>query len=210
MVSDSQGTENEPAGSLNERAYGTLLDDILEGRLAPGAPVDRKALAERLGMSVAPVHMAVNQMEADGLVVTLPRRGTHVRVYKPEDIRGHRVVRVALEGQAARIYAGEVISMQRGTLRPLAQKVQKSKPANMERIRAEIEFHHALVALADVPMLTRFFDRVMTIGLFMTSSGIMPVEEKPRDNHVRLIDDLCEASPVQAEKRIRKHILQKG
>lgn len=210
MVSEPDSGDGGCGASLNERAYAALLDDILEGRLPPGAAVDRKAVAERLGMSVAPVHMAVNQMEADGLVVTLPRRGTHVRVYGPEDIRGHRIVRVALESQAARIYAGEVISMQRGRLRPLAQRVQKSGQANMERIRAEIEFHRALVALANVPMLTRFFDRVMTIGLFMTSSGAMPVSEKPRDHHVELLNDLCDATPFQAEKRIRKHISRKG
>ena len=198
-----------PRASLYEQAHKAILLDIMEGRLAPGEPIDRKAIARRLKMSVAPVHMAVNQLETEGLVVTLPRRGTHVRGYRPEDIRGHNVVRLALECQAASLYAGRRINTERETLIVPARTAQRTDQPTVDRIRCDVDFHRALVAAAGVPMLSDYFNRVMNVGLFLASCGMVSIADEPRDSHVQLLDDLCAASPRQAELRIRKHIEQK-
>lgn len=196
--------------SLHERAYEAILADILEGRLGPGNPVDRKAVAHRLEISLAPVHMAVNQLESDGFVVTLPRRGTHVRGYRPEDIRGHTVVRMALEAQAARMYAGNTIAAARNPLLKGARLAQKVNQPDLDRIRADVAFHRSLVELAGIALLTAQFTRVMNVGLFLGSCGVHPMANKPWDNHVQLVEDLCAATPLQADARIRMHIRQKG
>ena len=51
------------------------------------------------------VAMALLGLESEGLLESRPRAGTRVRIPSPEDVRGHYVVREALEVQAAKLTA---------------------------------------------------------------------------------------------------------
>lgn len=198
--------DKDATTSLYGQAGDVILADILEGRLAPGDPVDRRAYAARLGISLAPVHMAVNQLEAEGFVVTLPRRGTHVRGYRAEDLRGHQIVRAALESEAARYYAGDKIKRRRDTLRVMARKIHDVHSVPLDRMRADVAFHQVLVETAGVGLLSEEFGRVMRVGLFLAVCLVADRDAPAGDDHESLIDDLCAASPETAPARIRHHI----
>src|SRR3712207_8492918 len=62
--------------SLSERAYRRLRDAILGGALPAGSRVSERALGKSLGVSAQPVREALRRLEAEGMVVTSPRRGT--------------------------------------------------------------------------------------------------------------------------------------
>jgi DNA-binding GntR family transcriptional regulator len=196
--------------SLGQKAYEAISSAILAGELAPGDPLDRKAFADRLQISLAPVHTAVSQLEADGLLVTLPRRGTHVRGYRAEDVRGHEVVRLALETAAARLYAGSPVASRCPELISLSKQIHDGRLTRMERSRADIAFHLALVETAGVAMLTEHFKRVMNLGLFLAACGVLPMGMGQGDDHTQLLDDLSHATPDEAEARIRTHVMLKG
>ena len=55
-----------------------LEDDIVEGRLLPGAQLHADDIAATFGMSRTPVREALQQLEASGLVEVFPKRGTYV------------------------------------------------------------------------------------------------------------------------------------
>ena len=82
--------------SLNEAVYEQIRDSILDGTFALGAPLPRRRLGELFHMSLVPVAQALQRLETEGLVESLPRVGTRVRVPKPEDVRGHYMLREAL------------------------------------------------------------------------------------------------------------------
>lgn len=65
-------------GSGVATVYGVLKKEILELTIAPGSPVDEVALTERFGMSRTPIREALVKLAGEGLVVTLPNRGTVV------------------------------------------------------------------------------------------------------------------------------------
>ena len=52
--------------SLAQTAYDALLARLLDGRLPPGALIDRKVLAGELGMSVSPVVEALSRLAGRG------------------------------------------------------------------------------------------------------------------------------------------------
>src|SRR3569833_2933672 len=91
--------------SLSSRAYSEIRSAILSGELALGSPISRRNLARDLGMSVVPVSDALQRLETEGLVESWPRVGTRVRIPTAQDIRGHYVVREALESQSARLFS---------------------------------------------------------------------------------------------------------
>lgn len=109
------------AGSLTEQAYFTIRDGILCGRLPFGSPLSRRKLAAELGISIVPVGDALQRLESEGLVESRPRIGTRVLVPTAKSIRGHYVVREALESQSARLFAEKASAAERKQLVRLAK-----------------------------------------------------------------------------------------
>src|SRR5215813_12808108 len=91
--------------SLAAEAYVVLRDRILRGELPIGKVISRRKLATELGMSLLPVSEAFMRLEFEGLLESRPRAGTRVRIPTEDDVRGHYVVREALEAEAARLFA---------------------------------------------------------------------------------------------------------
>src|ERR1700686_1893074 len=89
---------------LAGEAYVTVRERILKGELAIGQVISRRKVAAELGMSFLPVSEALLRLEHEGLLESRPRAGTRVRVPTREDVKGHYVVREALEVQAAMLF----------------------------------------------------------------------------------------------------------
>src|ERR1041384_4840342 len=91
--------------SLAAEAYNVVRQRILRGELVLGQVISRRKLAAELGMSFLPVSEALLRLEFEGLLESRPRAGTRVRIPSRQDVRGHFLVREALEVQAARLFA---------------------------------------------------------------------------------------------------------
>jgi DNA-binding GntR family transcriptional regulator len=64
--------------SLASDIRATLQDEIEQGQLAPGTPIDERALAARFNVSRTPVREALQHLVARDLVVISPRQGITV------------------------------------------------------------------------------------------------------------------------------------
>lgn len=124
--------------SQSEHAYTSILDHILRGQLAPGAPLSRRGLAQALGLGVRPVTEALQRLEVEGLVESLPRVGTRVRLPSEQDIRGHYIVREALETQSARLFAEKGSDQERKELVAMAKNLDELY-ATLETVRSGAE-----------------------------------------------------------------------
>src|ERR1019366_7939488 len=110
-------------GNLTEYAYLLIRDRILRGELPFGTGLSRRALAEDLGISIVPVGDALQHLENDVLVGSRLRVGTRVRIPTPKVIRGHYILREALESQAARIFAEKASPNEREEIKQLATQL---------------------------------------------------------------------------------------
>jgi len=92
------------------RAYWSLREDILEGRLPAGAALSEVELSKRLGVSRTPVRAALQRLAQEGLVSTPPPpgRGSVVARISVEDVIQLFQMREALETYAARLAARRV------------------------------------------------------------------------------------------------------
>src|SRR6185295_16955572 len=111
------------ASSLASEAYGIVRRRIARGKVGLGQVISRRKLAAELGMSFLPVSMALLRLEFEGLLESRPRAGTRVRIPSPDDVRGHYVVREALEVQAATLFADVATPRERAELQLLAARV---------------------------------------------------------------------------------------
>ena len=95
--------------SLTSRAYDALREAIAEMPIYDGTDddirLDERALAERLGISRTPVRAALQRLETEGVVQTIPRRGIYVVRKTKAEIIEVILASAALEGMAARLAA---------------------------------------------------------------------------------------------------------
>ena len=93
----------------SDRAYRVLLNEIVEGTLAPGSVLGEVEQSTRLGVSRTPIREALSRLTADGLVEPQAGRGLIVTEVSLDNIAELYELRGALEEQAARL------ATQRGT-----------------------------------------------------------------------------------------------
>jgi DNA-binding GntR family transcriptional regulator len=83
--------------SLRQQIYEYLQQEIQAGRLVPGSLINLKEISELLGVSKTPLRDAIIQLECEGFVSILPRRGVLLKRLTLEEIRDVLEIVGALE-----------------------------------------------------------------------------------------------------------------
>ena len=87
--------------SLTTKVYNHIRNGILDGSYKDGDFLVETRLAEELEVSRTPIREALKQLELEGLVVSIPNRGSMVQAISENDIDDIFTIRQILEGQAA-------------------------------------------------------------------------------------------------------------
>src|SRR3954466_9020915 len=80
-----------------------LRNEVVEGRLLPGARLPEKALSDALKVSRNTIREALSQLVAERVLVREAHRGVYVAVPGPEDVRDVYRARRLLEPGAVRL-----------------------------------------------------------------------------------------------------------
>jgi DNA-binding GntR family transcriptional regulator len=83
--------------TLREQVYDYLRRGLERGDLAPGASLNLNEICAQLGISKTPLRFALLQLENEGFVTILPRRGCVVRTLTLDEIRNIYQIIGALE-----------------------------------------------------------------------------------------------------------------
>jgi DNA-binding GntR family transcriptional regulator len=87
--------------TLRERIAGSLRDAIVNGSIASGTRFAEPDLAERFGISRTPVREALRQLESEGFITVVPRKGAIVASLSAKDVSDFYDLKMVLEGYAA-------------------------------------------------------------------------------------------------------------
>lgn len=89
--------------TLRESIAEALRDSIMQGQLKPGVKISEPALATQFGISRTPVREAFRQLDSEGFLQVLPRRGARVAPLSEKDVREFYEIKAELESYAARL-----------------------------------------------------------------------------------------------------------
>ncbi|UOB13727.1 GntR family transcriptional regulator [Streptomyces sp. HP-A2021] len=92
-----------PRTLLRDRAYEAIRDAIVAGEIEPGAAVRDAELAERLGLSRAPVREAFSRLVDEGLLESKPQSYTRVTPLVASDVRDAAAVAGAMHELVTRV-----------------------------------------------------------------------------------------------------------
>ncbi|GAA3696075.1 GntR family transcriptional regulator [Arthrobacter ginkgonis] len=99
----TDGAAIEP--TLAKGIYEWLRERIIDGTLKPGERIREREVAEKLKVSRIPIREALPQLESEGYVTTIPRRGAIVTRMARQDVDELFEVRSSLEVLAAKLAA---------------------------------------------------------------------------------------------------------
>jgi len=149
--------------SLSVQTYAAIRRNIIVGHYPQGIRLPEAKLAAELDVSRIPLRAAIPQLEVDGFVHTLPRRGAVVNTWDERAVNNLFDVRVALEPAAAR-YAAERVREGAST-QPLLDAIADSHEAlrlddALEIARTSTVIHERMVELAGNELLTSLMKAV--------------------------------------------------
>lgn len=208
---DATGGDDE---TLSQRVFVTLRDEILSGKLAPGTRLVRRAVAKRLNVSTLPVVEALLRLEADGLVESEPHVGARVSVFNIDSLRNDRVLREAIECQAARILAEQGAGTGLDLLMAKAELLDEMEDAAGEDrntlddryMFAHFDFHVSVVEATGWPVLVSAMRGIWFRRIMVSIDENMELFRVPPNWHSQLVGALASGDPDRAESKMREHV----
>jgi DNA-binding GntR family transcriptional regulator len=94
--------------TLKSMALSQIKGAIRSNKLKAGDRIVEARLAEEMGISKFPIREAIRYLEREGLVITIPFKGTYVSNFSEKDIEEIYSLRSALEELAIRIVMSEL------------------------------------------------------------------------------------------------------
>lgn len=148
--------------SLRTEIVDQLHAAILGGVVGPGERLNERILSERFGVSRPPLREAIRQLESEGLVVSIARRGSYVRTFSASDIKELYALRYALEAAAAEFIAESHTTEQLLELDHRLEELGRIVPEGVANtIEADFRFHREIVHAAHLSRLTNAWEQLV-------------------------------------------------
>lgn len=193
--------------SLAGEAYEFVKQRILRGELPLGQVISRRKIAAELGMSFLPVSEALLRLEFEGLLESRPRAGTRVRIPSREDVRGHYVIREALEVQAAMLFAAVATAEERAEILKLATRIDSISEADPGLyLPAHEKLHRRIADGARCPALSLAIEKSHAVASTWFGLARESSDQRPPRHHQSLIEILVSADPESAAEAMRQHV----
>jgi len=160
---EEQGTSlrSVESGGLRQEISDILREAIWEGLLKPGQRLNEQRLSTEIGVSRPPLREAIRVLEQEGLVVSVPRRGTFVRSLTGQDMFEIYAIRCALEGMAAQLFMDHASSEALGQLEHLIDEVEATPVSDLRGvIDQDLAFHRSLVKLSGSERLASMWEQL--------------------------------------------------
>jgi DNA-binding GntR family transcriptional regulator len=173
--------------------------------------LDERRLSQDLAVSRTPVREAMAQLEQEGLVRTVPRRGVFVVRKGKAEIVQMITAWAALESMAARLACAVAADTEIARLRGLMDDFEREPPAARLSAysAANIAFHQTIVRLGRNDVIAG-----LTANLLVHVRAIRKVTIRQADrasrsiaDHRAIIEALQARDAERAERLVREHTL---
>jgi DNA-binding GntR family transcriptional regulator len=197
--------------NLDQKVYQVVKSMIENRQLLPGEKIPQEKLAGELGISRTPLISALKFLEHEKLVEVKPRRGFYVRLFSIEELISIFEIREVLEGLAARRAARSVTEKQIKELRKIfSDFTSREKLKDYHAYsKADRRFHNFITEIASREFLTTILQTFNIISLayqYANSEGLIREPHETIEDHLKIIDAICDHDPDSAENFMREHL----
>ena len=200
--------------NFTEKAYAALKGVITRMDLygtREEMRLDERQLAADLGVSRTPVREALAQLEREGFVRSIPRRGIYVVRKTKREVIELITAWAALEGMAARLATQNAGDQEIRALRQMFATFESgAEQANLDEYsEINIEFHQTIIRMSHNQVLIDMAENLFTHMRMIRRKTIGEKDRAHRSihDHMNIIEALEARQPDRAEQLTREHAL---
>ena len=204
----------DDTSTFADRAYRALRDVIvsLDVYQSQGeVRLDERRLAQDLGISRTPVREAMAQLEREGFVRSIPRRGVYVVRKTKREVIEMITAWAALESMAARLITRHASDQGIASLRAMFTTFADGQiDAKLDEYsEVNIRFHQAIIKTSDNKVLIDLAENLFTHMRMIRRKAIGEDDRANRSirDHVNIIEALERRETERAEALVREHAL---
>ncbi|MDD2852535.1 MAG: GntR family transcriptional regulator [Desulfuromonadaceae bacterium] len=193
--------------TLREKILENIRDAIVSGVLKAGCRVSEPELAEQYGISRTPIREAFRQLESEGYLTVIPRRGAVVSEFTAKDIEEFYAIKSIMEGYAARCACEKLSTKDLNRLQAINDKLAElAKTGDIKHFfKVHNDFHELFIKAANneklhelIAGLVTKFQRLRFTSLSLPGRMMISVLE-----HEKIIDAFRAKNPDLAEVLVR-------
>jgi DNA-binding GntR family transcriptional regulator len=173
--------------------------------------LDERRLAQDLGISRTPVREAMAQLEREGFVRSVPRRGIYVVRKTKREVIEMITAWAALESMAARLITQSSAAEEIGQLRKMFTKFENGElHARLDEYsEVNIEFHQTIIRMSNNSVLIDLAENLFTHMRMIRRKTISESDRADRSirDHMNIIEALEARDTERAEELVRTHAL---
>lgn len=200
--------------SFKDQAYAALRDAIVGMdiyRSRSDVRLDERQLAQEFGISRTPVREAMAQLEREGFVRSVPRRGVYIVRKTKREVIEMITAWAALEGMAARLITLEARSDLIASLRKMFVTFENGTlHAKLDEYsEVNIEFHQTIIRMSNNEVLIRLAENLFAHMrmIRMRTIGEQDRADRSIRDHMNIIQALEARDTERAEALVRDHAL---
>jgi DNA-binding GntR family transcriptional regulator len=200
--------------SFKHKAYAALKNAIVSMdiyRNREEIRLDERKLAQDFGISRTPVREAMAQLESEGFVRSVPRRGIYVVRKTKAEVIEMITAWAALESMAARLMTKVATDEEIAGLRKMFATFENGRlHAHLDEYSdVNIEFHQTIIRLSRNAMLLELAENLFTHMRMIRRTTIGEQDRADRSirDHMNIIEALEARATDRAEDLVRDHAL---
>lgn len=204
--------------NLNDIVVDYIKESILSGTYKAGDRILENEVAMKLNISRAPVREGIRQLEKEGIVTVIPRKGAHVTKFDIEDIKEVFDIRLLFENNIIEILINEDKLSEKDFifLEKLVEKmvqIANSDTDNSEKSikinLKDIDFHRYIWQKSGSKRRVNILE-----GIFFQLRMAMLYDTKATDDlyttasdHYEIIESLRNKDINRCKKALKEHII---
>jgi DNA-binding GntR family transcriptional regulator len=202
------------AAGTSRRICDAIEDDILTGKLPPGAKLDEVSLSQRFEVSRTPIREALRYLAERGMVELIRNRGAFVIEMSLSQLVEMFEVMAALEGVCGRLCARRVTAEFKEELQAAHEACHVA-----QQVGNADEYYYANEAFHDViyrGCQNRFLaEQAGALRRRLQAYRRMQLRFPKRirdsfDEHQGIVDAIIAGDEILTEERLRNHVLIQG
>jgi DNA-binding GntR family transcriptional regulator len=194
-----------------EFVYHSLRKAIMEAELAPGARLRTEEIAQRLGVSPIPVREALQLLQSERLVETVPHVGARVARVSHSSIIELFTVMEGLELVATRTAAAQMTPTCLKQLMSLLELMDQAlEQGNYDQWSdLNTEFHRAIVSVTGMSMLQEMTERALNhwdrIRRYYLKGALTQRLADAQKEHHLIVKAMHDQDYATLERLVRNH-----
>ena len=199
--------------ALHEQVADRLRPMLVEGRIAPGAKLNERELAEVLRVSRTPLREAIKMLASEGLVELVPNRGAMAVSLSEADVRNTFEVMAGLESMSGELAAQRITDAELNAIRAMQAEMMaaygRRDLSSYYRLNGLI--HGAINAAAKNPVLTAMYRQLNArLQALRYRSNLDEAKwRRAAQEHEKMIVALAARDAVKMRDLLLKHLQQK-